>query len=113
MNIEDIRQHALSKPDVTESFPFDEFTLVFKVNEKMFLLLSLDAKPISFNVKCEPERAIELREQYPDTILPGYHMNKQHWNTVIVDGVLSKDELFAHIDRSYELVAAKKTKKRP
>jgi predicted DNA-binding protein (MmcQ/YjbR family) len=103
MNIEDIRAYALQKENVTESFPFGGDTLVFKVNEKAFLLMSLDAMPLRFNVKCDPERAIELREEYPDVILPGYHMNKKHWNTIIADG-LKKDMLKEMIDDSYALV---------
>lgn len=75
MNIEQLHEYALSLPDVTESFPFDETTLVMKAGGKMFLLVSLDADPLQFNVKCDPERAIELREEY-DCVLPGYHMNK-------------------------------------
>jgi predicted DNA-binding protein (MmcQ/YjbR family) len=103
MNIEDIRAFALKKENVTESFPFGGDTLVFKRNEKAFLLMSLDAIPLRFNVKCDPERAIELREEYPDVILPGYHMNKKHWNTIIADG-LKKDMLKEMIDDSYALV---------
>ena len=107
MNIEDIREHAIAKPDVTEGFPFGEQTLVFKVNEKIFLLMSLDADPLQFNAKCDPERAIELREQY-ECVQPGYHMNKKHWNTIVVDGTLSNKQLKELIDHSYSLVAKKK-----
>jgi len=107
MNIEDIREHAIAKSDVTEGFPFGEQTLVFKVKEKIFLLMSLDADPLQFNAKCDPERAIELREQY-DCVLPGYHMNKKHWNTVIVDGTLNTKQIKELIDHSYNLVAKKK-----
>ena len=74
----------------------------------MFLLLPLDSSPVQFNVKCNPERAIELREQYPQSVLPGYHMNKKHWNTVIVDGILSGRQLLGFINDSYDLVAGKK-----
>jgi predicted DNA-binding protein (MmcQ/YjbR family) len=110
MNIEDIRQYALQKPLVTEGFPFGENTLVFKVNEKIFLLMGLDDPEIKFNAKCDPEKVIEYREIYPQQILPGYHMNKKHWNTVMVLGLKSSfvKEL---IDHSYDLVA--KTKKLP
>jgi len=107
MNIEDIREHAIAKPDVTEGFPFGEQTLVFKVNEKIFLLMSLDADPLQFNAKCDPERAIELREQY-ECVQPGYHMNKKHWNTIIVDGTLTNKQVREMIDHSYSLVAKKK-----
>ncbi len=89
---------------VTEGFPFGEDTLVFKVKDKMFLLLALDASPLQFNVKCDPDEAIALREAYPETVLPGYHMNKKHWNTIIVDGRLSAKQLHLMIDNSYRLV---------
>jgi predicted DNA-binding protein (MmcQ/YjbR family) len=105
MNIEEIREYALSLPAVTEGFPFGESVLVFKIKSKMFLLLPLDEVVTQFNVKCDPEKAIELREEYPKTILPGYHMNKKHWNTVIVDGRLSSKQLKEMITASYELVS--------
>ena len=106
MNIEEIRNHATSKPEVEECFPFDEETLVFKAKGKMFLLLSLNDEPLQFNVKCDPERAIELREQF-DCIVPGYHMNKKHWNSVIVDNTLTARQLKEQIDHSYDLVCPK------
>jgi len=105
MNIEEIRDYALSLADVTEGFPFGETVLVFKIKSKMFLLLPLDEMVTQFNVKCNPEKAIELREEYPQTVLPGYHMNKKHWNTVIVDGRLSSKQLKEMITASYELVS--------
>lgn len=111
MNIETIREYVLQKPSVTEGFPFGEDTLVFKVNDKIFLLAGLDSSPLQFNVKCDPEKAIQLREDFPETVLPGYHMNKKHWNTVIVDGRLSAKQLKEMIDHSYELVAPKKRAK--
>ncbi|MFN3793298.1 MAG: MmcQ/YjbR family DNA-binding protein [Chitinophagaceae bacterium] len=77
----------------------------------MFLLISLDTVPVQFNAKCDPERAIELREQYA-SILPGYHMNKQHWNTIILDGSVPMKLVRELIDHSYELVAKKKTTKK-
>ena len=103
MNVEDIRAYTLSKADVEEGFPFGVETLVFKVNGKIFLLVSLDSQPLQFNAKCDPERAIELREQY-NCILPGYHMNKKHWNTVIIDRTLTNKQLKELIDHSYDLV---------
>lgn len=102
MNVEEVRQVCIAKKGVTESFPFDETTLVLKVGGKMFALLNLDKDP-SVNLKCDPERAIDLREHY-EAILPGYHMNKQHWNTVMLEGNISDiliEELICH---SYELV---------
>jgi predicted DNA-binding protein (MmcQ/YjbR family) len=108
MNIEQIREYILQKNDVTESFPFGGDTLVFKVKEKLFLLTSLDETELRFNVKCNPETAIELREEYPDCVLPGYHMNKKHWNTIVVNGSLSNKQLLNMIDDSYNLVKPKK-----
>lgn len=109
MNVEDIRAHALAKAGVEEGFPFGESALVFKVNNKMFLLLSLYSQPLQFNVKCDPERAIELREEY-SCIQPGYHMNKRHWNTVIIDHSLTNKQLKELIDHSYNLVTKSKKK---
>ena len=106
MHIEQLRDYCLAKPGVEESLPFGPDNLVFKVNNKMFLLASLDESPLRFNAKCDPEKAIQLREDYP-CILPGYHMNKKHWNTVIIDGTLKTAELEDLIDHSYELVKGK------
>jgi len=111
MNIEELRDYALSLKDVEEGFPFGEDTLVFKTNNKIFLLVSLSAVPLQFNVKCDPERAVELRESH-SAIIPGYHMNKKHWNTVIVDGLLSQNQLKEFISHSYELVADKRGKRK-
>jgi len=103
MNIESLREYCLSKPGVEETLPFGPTTLVYKVNGKIFLLTGLDEEQLSFNVKCDPELAIELREQYP-CVQPGYHMNKKHWNTVIVDGTVSNKQLKEWIDHSYGLI---------
>jgi predicted DNA-binding protein (MmcQ/YjbR family) len=108
MNVETIREYVLQKPDVEEGFPFGEDTLVFKTRGKMFLLLSLAADPLQFNVKCPPDKAVELRETYPDAVLPGYHMNKKHWNTIVVDGMLPTSLVQSFINESYELVAKSK-----
>ncbi len=78
MNIEILREHVLNKPFVSEGFPFGDTVIVFKVNGKVFLLVPLDTIPLQFNVKCDPEKAIELREAYQSSVLPGYHMNKKH-----------------------------------
>ena len=102
MNIEEIRDYCLAKPGVTEDMPFGEDTLVFRVGEKLFLLTSL-SQGDRFNVKCDPERAIELREQHTE-IQPGYHMNKKHWNTVYTNGDLSRRQICDMIDHSYDLV---------
>ena len=102
MNIEEIRDYCLTKPGVTEDMPFGEDTLVFRVGEKLFLLTSL-SQGDRFNVKCDPERAIELREQHTE-IQPGYHMNKKHWNTVYTNGDLNRRQICDMIDHSYDLV---------
>jgi predicted DNA-binding protein (MmcQ/YjbR family) len=104
MNIEILRDYVIAKPFVTEGFPFGDGVIVFKLNNKVFLLVPLDANPLQFNVKCDPEKAIELRETYPEAVLPGFHMNKKHWNTVIADGTLSKKQLLEMVDESYRLV---------
>jgi predicted DNA-binding protein (MmcQ/YjbR family) len=104
MNLEEIRSHCLSKTGTTEEFPFDNQTLVFKVFGKAFLLTNID-QPISINVKCDPELAVELREKY-DTITPGYHMNKKHWNTVVIKGNYNRQDILGWIDHSYERVCA-------
>jgi len=109
MNAEEIRDYVFKMPNVAEGFPFGESTHVYKVNAKIFLLVGLDESPLRFNAKCDPDKAAELREEYPDSILPGYHMNKKHWNTVIVKGLKIK-LLKELIDDSYNLVSDKKTK---
>ncbi len=110
MNVEEIREYAISKPDVEESFPFGPETLVFKIAGKVFLLMGLEHDPLQFNVKCDPERAIELRDEF-ECIIPGYHMNKKHWNSVIVDGTLTSKKLKEQIDHSYDLVKPKAKRK--
>jgi predicted DNA-binding protein (MmcQ/YjbR family) len=107
MDIEEIRDYCLSKPGTAETLPFGPDTLVFKVDNKIFLLLSLDNEDVQFNVKCDPDLAMELRENY-DCVMPGYHMNKKHWNTIVVDGSVKKSLLREWIDHSYELVSKKK-----
>ena len=102
MNIEEIRDYCLAKPAVTEGLPFGEDTLVFKAGEKLFLLTSL-SQGDRFNVKCDPELAIELREQHPE-VQPGFHMNKKHWNTVHTHGNLTRRQICDMIDHSYDLV---------
>lgn len=85
--------------------PFGEYTLCFKVGGKIFALTDIESKPLSFNVKCDPDKAVTLREQY-DCVKPGYHMNKKHWNTIIADGSASRQLLQEWIDHSYDLVVA-------
>ena len=111
MNIEELREYCLSKKGSSEDFPFDENTLVFKVKGKLFALISLkkwEAGEHKINLKCDPEKAIEYREKYPEDVFPGYHMNKKHWNTIVVDGPqLSYKSIQHFINHSYELVVSK------
>lgn len=110
MNVEAFREYCISKKGVTEEFPFDSETLVFKVMGKMFALVPLERMPSQANLKCDPERAITLREEYDGIIMPGYHMSKVHWNTLFLENLPPKliTEL---IDHSYDLIVCKFTKK--
>ena len=105
MNIEEIREYCLSKPGVTESFPFNDTALVFKVAGKMFALLDLSEEQRGISLKCDPELAIELREQNPE-VTPAYHFNKKHWNGVYLRGNISDTQLKEWIDHSYEIVVS-------
>jgi len=109
MDFEEVRNHCLSKPGTTESFPFDEETLVFKVASKIYCLGNL-TPPLKLNLKCDPVIAIELREEYEE-IISSYHMNKNHWNTVDLEGKLSNTFIKQLIDDSYILVFEKLTKR--
>ncbi|MEJ2593847.1 MAG: MmcQ/YjbR family DNA-binding protein [bacterium] len=109
MNLEEIREYCLLKPEVTESLPFDDTSLVFKVNNKIFAILSLD-NPALINLKCDPQIAIELRERYP-FVIPGYHMNKQHWNSIMLEELTHDELLRSWIDDSYLLIVASMPKK--
>jgi len=109
MNIEEYRDYCLSKKGVTEGFPFDQKTLVFKVMGKMFALTDIEG--FSFiNLKCEPEKAVELRETY-NAIKPGYHMSKIHWNSVYVNNDAPDKLIYNLIDDSYQLIVNSLTKK--
>ena len=110
MNIESLREYCLSKTGVEETMPFGPDTLVYKVNGKAFLLTGIDNESLRFNVKCDPDKAIELRGAFPG-VLPGYHMNKKHWNTVIADGSLSTAQLKEMIDDSYSFIVQSLPKK--
>jgi predicted DNA-binding protein (MmcQ/YjbR family) len=109
MDANEILDYCLAKKGVTETFPFDNETLVMKVGTKMFLLMGLERQPLGINVKTDPEWSAELREQYPQ-ITGAYHMNKTHWNSVSVDG-LKRELIFKLIDQSYDLVFNSLTKK--
>jgi predicted DNA-binding protein (MmcQ/YjbR family) len=110
VSAEEIREYCLTKAGVTEGFPFDSETLVFKVGGKMFLLLSLESVPLSFNVKCHPQKAIELRDHY-DFVQPGYHMNKAHWNTITCETRAPLKLLCEWIDDSHSLIYSSLPKK--
>ena len=104
MDLENLREYCLRKPNTNESTPFGPDALVFKVGEKIFAIASLDDVPPHVNLKCDPERALDLRDRYEE-VRPGYHMNKKHWNTVELSGRIPPNELKEWIDHSYELVA--------
>ncbi|MHA8065356.1 MmcQ/YjbR family DNA-binding protein [Aquirufa sp. ROCK2-A2] len=107
MYLDEIVEFALSLPNAEETMPFGPNHLVMKVNNKMLLLLDLESMPIQFNVKCQPEKAIELREDFPESIFPGWHMNKKHWNTILVNAQLSQQQIKDFILHSYQLVKKK------
>ncbi len=110
MDLEKLQEYLLGKRGSEESFPFSPDLLVFKVMGKMFALVSLDDVPLRMNLKCDPEKAIELRAAY-EAVRPGYHMSKKHWNTIIFDGSVSEDFIKTWIDHSYERVVSGMTKK--
>jgi len=103
MNTEALRDYCLTRTGATESFPFGEETLVFKVGGKIFALMDTESRPTTINLKCDPERAAQLREQF-SAVVPGYHMNKTHWNTVTLDGSIRSSDVQDWIDHSYALV---------
>lgn len=109
MNLEYLREYCLKKPGVEESLPFGQETLVFKVMGKLFLLTNLESFG-SVNLKCTPELATELRERYP-AVKPGYHMNKKHWNTILIDGSINDEKILDWVDLSYRLVVDNLPKK--
>ena len=110
MNYEELRDYCLSLKGTTEHFPFDEITLVVKVQGKMFALLPLDNTDTQISLKCDPEKAITLREEYA-AIVPAWHFNKKHWNTVLVNPMISKELMCELIKHSYDLVVAGLPKK--
>ena len=109
MNIEELRDYCITKKGATEGFPFDEETLVFKVQNKMFALTSLNGD-LKVSLKCEPEKAIQLREHFP-FVRPGYHMSKKHWNTIDIYKAKEDKLIRTWIDGSYNLVVASLTRK--
>lgn len=111
MHVEAIREFGISFPEVTEGFPFGENLLVLKAGGKMFMIISLEDIPQRINVKGDPEDNVQYREEYPEAVLPGYHMNKEHWNTVLLDGSVPDKILKKFITDSYNLVYKKKKNK--
>jgi len=105
MNVEELREYCLSLKGTTECFPFDELTLVLKVQGKMFALIPLSSTETSISLKCDPELAITLREEY-EAVVPAYHFNKKHWNTVYIDNRLTRKLICEWIEHSYNLVVA-------
>ena len=103
MDYEQLHSYLNDKPGSVVDFPFDQVTLVFKVGGKMFALITLDEQPLRMNLKCDPAKAEALRDCFA-SIIPGYHMNKRHWNTLILDGSLPDDLILTLIDDSYALV---------
>ncbi|PIE49804.1 MAG: MmcQ-like protein [Flavobacteriales bacterium] len=112
MDIETLRNYCLKKKHVAECFPFDAKILVFKVMGKMFALTNLERVPSSVNLKCDPEKALELRAHYPEIIIPGYHMSKKHWNTVLLNNRLPQKMYMELINHSYDLVVKGLPKKK-
>lgn len=110
MNLDAIREYALKKRGVTEGQPFGDDTLVYKVIYKIFMLMSIEV-PVQLNLKCDPEHAIELRERY-ESVIPGYHMNKTHWNTVILDNTIPSKEILKMVNDSYDLIVEAFPKKK-
>lgn len=108
MDLEQFRTHCLSKKGTTEEFPFGEDVMVFKVKGKIFALCGIDPFE-SINLKCDPEKSIQLREEYP-AVQPGYHMNKKHWNTILMDRTIPDRLILSWVDHSYDLVGPKSPK---
>ena len=111
MNAETFRAHCRGKPAATEGTPFGPDNIVFKVKGKMFALLAFEEVPPRANLKCDPDLALELRDRY-EQVEPGYHMNKKHWNTIVLDGVIPDGEIRKMIDHAYDLVVASLPKKK-
>lgn len=109
MNFDDYKKYCLSKKGTYADFPFDDKTLVFRVSNRMFALTNISDKTFSISLKCDPYIAVSLREQYK-SIIPGYHLNKKHWNTVTIDGTIPDNVIYGMIDMSYGLVFKKLTK---
>lgn len=110
MNVEELREYCIAKSGVTECMPFDDSTLVFKLENKIFALISLESTDLSINLKCEPDLAIDLRNRFKG-VLPGYHMNKKHWNTIKINEINNDKLVKQWIDNSYNLILQSLPKK--
>ena len=106
-----LEEMILSMPNAKLDYPFGAGTAVYKVGDKMFAIISEDSSPLRISLKCDPQLAVHLRERY-ESVMPGYHLNKKHWNTVLVDGSVSSKQLKQWIDHSYDLIAAGLPRKR-
>lgn len=104
MDLATLEKILANMPGTTKEIPFGPETLVYKVKGKIFAMIAWDEEPLRFNLKCDPHEAVRLREQYPQSILPGYYMNKDHWNTIVLDGSLTESLLLEMIENSYRLV---------
>ena len=104
MNAEAVREYCRRKPHATEDLPFGDGALAIRVGGKMFALIILDKDPPRVNLKCDPALALRLRQKYPALVIPGFHMNKRHWNTVVLDGSIPDEDLRGMIDHSYKMV---------
>ncbi len=104
MELDEIHELLLAQRGATDDMPFGPDTAVYRVGNKMFALIALERMPPQVNLKCDPERAMELRERYPDGVLPGYHMSKKHWNTVLIDGTVPRALLVELVEHSWQLV---------
>jgi predicted DNA-binding protein (MmcQ/YjbR family) len=111
MTLTDIRNYCSAKKGSREDFPFDFEILAIRAGSKIYLLTSVEKRPLAINLKCDPERAVALRKKYKPLVTEGYHMNKKHWNTVIIDGTIPDIVIYEMIDHSYDLVYNSLTKK--
>ena len=109
MKLDKLKTYLSAKAGAVEEFPFGPETLVYKVGGKIFVLVAIDSDPLRINLKCDPDEAEALRAMYP-SVIPGYHMNKRHWNTVILDGTIEEDVVFGMVDVSYDLIVKSLTK---
>jgi predicted DNA-binding protein (MmcQ/YjbR family) len=104
MELDEMHELLLAQRGATDDMPFGPDVAVYRVGGKMFALIALERMPSQVNLKCDPERAIDLRQRYPESVLPGYHMSKKHWNTVLLDGTVRRDLLIELVEHSWQLI---------